>query len=106
MTNLFVIPISGVFLIPAFVGVLVSYLSLPLGNIVCWVARVSLDVILSVARYGGSITLNLPAPPAISYLLWLAAMLFASRLCLRGVRQRVLYSGALFAASAALWLLL
>jgi len=106
VTNLFVIPISGVFLIPAFIGVLLSYVSLPLGNIVCWIARVSLDVILGVARYGGSITLNLPAPPTISYLLWLTAMLFASRLCLRSAKQRALYSSALFAVSSVLWLLL
>ena len=105
VTNLFVIPISGVFLIPAFIGVVLSYLSLPLGNAVCWVARVSLDVILAVARYGGSITLNLPAPPTVSYLLWLAAMLFASRLCLRDAKQRVLYSGVLFTISIALWIL-
>ena len=106
VTNLFVIPISGVFLIPAFAGVLLSFVSLPLGNAVCWVARVSLDVILSVARYGGSITLNLPAPDAAAYLLWLLAMLFASRLCLRDAKQRALYSGATFALSIAAWVLL
>ncbi len=106
VTNLFVIPISGVFLIPAFAGVLISYVWMPLGDAVCWIARVSLDVILGVARFGGSITLNLPAPNAAAYLLWLCAMAFASRLFLRGARTRAFVSLALFALSAALWLLL
>ena len=106
VTNLFVIPISGVFLIPAFVGVVLSYLSLPLGNAVCWIARVSLDVILAVARYGGSITLTLPAPSAIAYLLWLVAMLFASRLCLRSAKQRAFYAGSFFALAVVGWILM
>ncbi|MDD4312245.1 MAG: ComEC/Rec2 family competence protein, partial [Eubacteriales bacterium] len=93
-TNLFVIPISGVFLIPAFLGVLLSYLWLPLGNLVCWIARIALDVILAVARFGGQLTLTLPAPNAIAYLLWLAAMVFASRLVLRSAKTRAL-SGVL-----------
>lgn len=106
VTNLFVLPIAGVFLIPAFAGVLLSFLWYPLGGAVCAVGRAALDVILAVARYGGSVTLVLPPPPAAAYLLWLAAMFFASRLCLRGAKQRMLFSGALFAASAALWALL
>lgn len=106
VTNLFVIPLSGVFLIPAFLGVLLSYLWLPLGNAVCWIARIALDVILSVARFGGSITLVLPPPNTIAYLLWLAAMVFASRLFLRSGRARAMTSLSLFVASAAAWLLL
>ena len=106
VTNLFVIPISGVFLIPAFVGLLLSFVWLPLGNAVCWIARVSLDVILGVARFGGSVTLSLPAPNVLSYLLWLAAMVFASKLFLRSGRVRALYAMVLFNLSALLWLLL
>lgn len=106
VTNLFVIPISSVFLIPAFVGTVLSYVWFPLGSAVCWIARLSLDVILEIARYGGSLSLELPAPPAISYLLWLAAMLFASHLCLRSPRTRALLSLASFALAALLWLVL
>lgn len=106
VTNLFVIPISGVFLIPAFLGVVLSYLWLPLGNLVCWIARVSLDVILAVARFGGSVTLNLPAPPAIAYLLWLTAMVFASRLFLRDGKTRALVAVLMFDAAILFWLLL
>jgi ComEC/Rec2-related protein len=105
VTNLFVIPISGVFLIPAFVGVLFSFVWLPLGNFVCWVARVSLDVILGVARFGGKLTLLLPAPNVIAYLLWLTAMVFASRLFLRGGKTRALYAVVLFFLSALVWLI-
>ncbi len=105
VTNLFVIPFAGVFLVPAFLGVLLSYVSFPLGTFVCGIARAALDVILSIARFGGSISLTLP-PPAIAYLLWLAAMLFASRLCLHSAKRRAIYAGTLFAAAAALWALL
>ena len=106
VTNLFVIPLSGVFLIPAFVGVALSFAWLPLGNLVCWIARVSLDVILGVARYGGKLTLLLPAPNAMAYLLWLSAMVFASRLFLRSGKIRALYAGVLFNLAALVWLLL
>ncbi len=105
VTNLFVIPISGVFLIPAFVGVLFSFVWLPLGNLVCWVARVSLDVILGVACFGGKLTLLLPAPNVIAYLLWITAMVFASRLFLRGGKTRALYAAVLFFLSALVWLI-
>jgi ComEC/Rec2-related protein len=105
VTNLFVMPISGVFLIPAFVGVLLSYIWLPLGNAVCWIARVALDVILGVARFGGSVTVFLSPPPVVAYLLWLAAMVFASRLFLRSAKARAAFSLLLFALSGVLWAL-
>ena len=106
VTNLFVIPISGVFLIPAFLGVLLSYVWLPLGNFVCWIARLALDVILAVARFGGQLTLTLPAPNAIAYLLWLTAMVFASRLFLRSGKTRALCAIIIMDASVLAWLLL
>jgi ComEC/Rec2-related protein len=106
VTNLFVIPISGVFLIPAVVGLLLSFVYLPLGNAVCWVARAALDVILGVARFGGSVTLSAPPPGAIAYLLWLTAMVFASRLFLKSGKTRALAAFLIADASALLWLLL
>ncbi len=104
VTNLFVIPISGVFLIPAFLGTALSYLSFPLGNFVCWIARLSLDVILEVARYGGSLSLSVSTPPVIAYFLWLFAMLLASRLCLHGPARRLVYSLSAFALAALIWI--
>ena len=105
VTNLFVIPISGVFLIPAFVGTALSYLSFPLGNFVCWIARFALDVILEIARFGGSLSLDVSAPPALTYLLWLFAMLLASRLCLHGAARRLVYSLSAFALAALIWVI-
>jgi competence protein ComEC len=105
VTNLFVMPLAGVFLIPAFVGVLLSFISLPLGNAVCWIARIALDVILGVARFGGSVTVSLPPPPVAAYLFWIAAMVFASRLFLKGVKTRAAVSLMLFALSGTLWAL-
>jgi len=106
VTNLFVIPISGVFLIPAFIGTVLSYLWFPLGNLVCWIARVALDVILAVARFGGQLTLTLPAPNAVAYLLWLAGMVFASRLFLKPAKTRALTAAVLMNVALATWLLL
>jgi len=105
VTNLFVIPISGVFLIPAVLGVLLSFVSLPVGSVVAWVARAALDVILGVARFGGSVSLTLRAPNVVAYLLWLAAMVFASRLFLRPARTRALMAALLAEVSVLFWLL-
>lgn len=105
VTNLFVIPISSVFLIPAFVGTVLSYVWFPLGNAVCWIARLALDVVLAIARYGGSLTLNIPAPPAAAYLLWLFAMFLGSRLCLHSPLRRAIYSVSAFALASLLWVL-
>lgn len=105
VTNLFVIPIAGVFLIPAFVGTAFSYLWFPLGNAVCRIGRLALDVILAIARYGGSLTLKISPPNAVSYLVWLLALLLGSRLCLRTPGRRALYSLGAFAFSIVLWVL-
>jgi ComEC/Rec2-related protein len=104
VTNLFVIPISGVFLIPAFIGTVLSYLWFPLGNVVCWIARLALDVILAVARFGGKLTLTLPAPNAIAYLLWLAGMVFASCLFLKSAKTRALMALLLAELSVFCWI--
>jgi hypothetical protein len=93
-------------LIPAFAGVLLSYVWLPLGNLVCWVARLALDVILAVARAGGSVSVTLPAPNAIAYLLWISAMVFASRLFLRSGKTRAFCAVLMLDASVLAWLLL
>ncbi len=105
VTNLFVIPISSVFLIPAFVGTALAYVWFPLGNAVCWIARLALDVILAFARYGGSLSLNLPTPPGTTYLLWLLALFLGSRLCLHSPARRAIYSVSAFALALLLWIL-
>ncbi|MPM44514.1 hypothetical protein SDC9_91192 [bioreactor metagenome] len=105
VTNLFVIPISSVFLIPAFVGTVLAYVWFPLGNAVCWIARAALDVTLGVARFGGSVTIFAPPPGAVAYLLWLTAMVFASRLFLRSGKTRALVAFLIADVSALLWLL-
>ena len=103
VTNLFVIPISAVFLIPAFVGTVFSYIWYPLGNAVCRIGRLALDVILSIARYGGSLSLDVPPPSTLSYLAWLFAVLLGSRLCLRAPQRRAAYALGMFALSIVLW---
>ena len=90
---------------PAGAGLPLSSLSLPLVNAICWIARISRDVILGVARFGGSVTLCAPPPGAIAYLLWLMAMVFASRLFLRSGKTRALAAFLIADVSALLWLL-
>jgi competence protein ComEC len=103
VTNLFVIPISAVFLIPAFIGTVLAFLWFPLGNFVCAVARLALDVILAIASYGGKLSLTVAAPPMLAYLLWLVAMLFASRYCLWSAKRRALYAGLLAMLAVVMW---
>ncbi len=106
VTNLFVIPISAVFLIPAFLGTVLAFVWFPLGNAVCAVARLALDVILAVASYGGELSLTVAAPPMLAYLLWLVAMLFASRFCLWSAKRRALYAGLIALLAAVMWIFL
>jgi competence protein ComEC len=106
VTNLFVLLIVPVFLIPAFIGTALSFLWYPLGNAVCMLPRFALDVIFAVATYGGSISAEIKAPSAPAYLLYLAAILPASRLCLRSRRRRALYALSVWTVSVLLWIIL
>ncbi len=103
VTNLFVLPIADVFLIPAFFGTALSFVWYPLGDTVCVVARVALEAIMTITRYGGSLTVYVPAPPAAAQLMFLVCMLFASRLCLRSPKRRALFTFAGALLTAALW---
>ena len=103
VTNLFVLPLSGVFLVPAFFGTMLSYLWFPLGNAVCAVGRPVLDVVLAVASYGGTLAVSVSAPPTAAYLLGLFALFLASPLCLRSGRRRAVYALSAFALAGTLW---
>lgn len=103
VTNLFVLLIVPVFLIPAFIGTALSFLWYPFGNAICVLPRFALDVISAVASYGGSISMDLKAPSGPAYLLYLAAMLFASQLCMRSKRRRALYAASAWIVSTVLW---
>lgn len=104
VTNLFVLMIVPVFLVPAFIGTALSFVWYPLANALCAVPRFALDVIFAVATYGGSLSAGIKAPSAAAYLLYLAAILLASRLCLRSRRRRALYALTAWTASAVLWI--
>lgn len=105
VTNLFVIPVSSVFLVPAFFGTILSYVWFPLGNFVCAVGRLALDVVLAIASYGGRLSVSVPAPSVSAYLLWLFALFLASPLCLRSGRRRAVYSLTAFALAGAIWII-
>lgn len=103
VTNLFVLPLAPVFLVPAFFGTALSFVWFPLGSAVCAPARFALDVILSVASFGGSVSISAKAPGPAAYGLYLLAILFASRLCLRGPKDRARYAVLTAALTAVVW---
>jgi competence protein ComEC len=106
VTNLFVLPIAAVFLVPAFFGTMLSYIWFPLGSVVCAVGRLALNAVLAVASYGGKLSVVVSAPPMAAYLLWLFALFLASPLCLRSGRRRAVYALTAFALAGALWAVL
>ncbi len=105
VTNLFVLPLVPLFLIPAFLGVALSFLWLPLGNAVAAVARVTLDVLVSFAAAGGALEVAVNAPSAPAYLLYLTALAFLSPLCLLERNRRFRLWVCCMGAAAAAWLL-
>ena len=106
LTNLLVLPVVPFAQIPAFFGTAISCLSLPLGNAVCAVARVALELITAVASVGGSLDVSVPAPNGLSYLLFLAALPFLSPLCLLDRYEKLRNACLLLGASVALWVAL
>ena len=103
VTNLFVLPLVPLFLVPAFLGVTLSFLWLPLGNAVAAVARVALDVLVSFAAAGGALDVAVPAPSAPAYLLYLLALAFLSPLCLLERNRRFRLWVCCMGAAVAMW---
>jgi len=102
--GLMLIPLAPFFLIPAFLVTALSFVSLPLANALAFPPRWVLTAMDFVAGLGGPV-LSLSAPGAASLLLYLAALLFFSRFCLRTRTRRALYGGLCLSASVVLWLL-
>ena len=103
--SLFILPIVPYFLIPAFVLTLLSFISFPLADALAFLPRWALMAVDAFARLGAEFKLSLPAPSLAAMLLYLAGILFASRLCMRSRARRALYGGACFVGAAILWLL-
>ena len=104
LTNILVLPVVPFFLVPAFLGTAVSYLSFPLGNAICAVSRVALDVITAVASVGGQVDVAVSAPNGVAYLLFLAALPFLSPLCLLDKYRKLRNACALLCAAVIAWI--
>lgn len=105
LTNMLVLPVVPFFLVPAFLGTALSYLSFPLGNAICAVARVALDVITAVASVGGRVDVPVSAPNGVAYLLFLAALPFFSPLCLLEPYKKLRNACVLLCASVVAWVI-
>lgn len=105
LTNLLVLPFVPFFLVPALLGTALSYLSFPLGNAICAVARVSLDIITAVASVGGKLDVTVSAPNGLAYLLFLAALPFLSPLCLLEPYKKLRNACALLCAALTAWVI-
>ncbi len=105
LTNILVLPVVPFALVPAFLGVAVSYASFPLGNAIAGVARTALAVIWSIASVGGKLDVPVSAPNGVACLLFLSALLFLSPLCLLERYKKLRNACWLFAASVASWVI-
>lgn len=103
LTNLLVLPLSPVFLIPAFLATAASFLWMPLGRILAVPAQLGLNMIVAIANAGGEWAVAVPAPGAVGYLLFLAAFVLYSKLCLRDPLHRALFGTASLAVAFLLW---
>ncbi len=105
LSSLFMLPLAPFFLIPAFALTLLSFAGFPAANALAFLPRWALRIIDLLARLDTGWRLALPAPSTVSMLLYVAAILLLSRLCMRSRRRRTLYAGACFLGAALLWAL-
>lgn len=105
LTNLIVLPLVPFFFLPAFASVVVSFVSFPAASVIAVPARITLRVLVTLAETVGRTAIRIPPPSLAAYLLFLAALLFFSRLFLRDVRTRAFTGTVLLAVSALIWTL-
>ena len=105
LTNILVLPVTPFFLVPAFLSVALSYLSMPLGTALAVPAKFVLDTIVAVTKAGGSLTIPLPSPPGAAVLLFLFSLLLFSPLCNRPPKRRNLMGGGCMVLSLLLWVM-
>ena len=105
LTNLLVIPLAPLFLVPGLLAVCLSFPFPALGACLGAAANIPLGMIEAVAGAGGGLSVPLSAPPAAAVLVYLAGCLLLSPLCLRPMRIRALYAGGAWVLSLLLWVL-
>ena len=105
VANILVLPLVPWFLVPAFLAVALSYLLPPVGAAAAFLARFPLAAITAIAKGSTAGAVALPAPNLAAYLLYVTAMVFASRLLLGGRRRRVLFSVGALSLSLLCWAL-
>lgn len=103
LTNILVLPVVPFALIPAFLGTAVSCLSLPAGKAICAVSRFALGTITAIASAGARFDVPVAAPGGLSFLLFLAALPFLSRLCLLTPYRKLRNAVVLITAALVAW---
>ncbi len=104
ITNLLVLPLVPLFLIPAFAGVAISFVCFPLGKLLASVAQFFLNLLVGFASAGGALDVSLPIPNGLAILLYLTSLAFVSPLCLWPRKKRLLAFGCLMVFSLLLWM--
>ena len=105
VTNVIVLPLAPVFLVPALLAVGVSYLWPQLAVAIAAPARLALNAIVEVALLSGRWETAASRPGWAAYLLFLAALPFFSRYCLLEKGKARLLGAGLLAGSMGLWLM-
>lgn len=105
LTNLLVIPLAPLFLVPGALAVVLSFLVPAVGALLARAASLPLGMLVAVARAGGEWSLPLPPPSAVAILLCLAGCVLLSPLCLRPPKTRALLGGSAWVAGLLFWLL-
>ncbi len=102
-TNILLLPLVPFFFVPAFLCAALSFVFLPAARFLARLPAFALALILAVVERGGDAALTLPAPSAFACLLYFAALLIASPLCLRPLKTRLVHATALLACAALAW---
>lgn len=103
LANVFALPLAPLFLVPALLAAGLSFVCAPLGAAAASLAQIPLRLIVGVARLGADAAVAIPAPSIAAYLLYLAALAFASPLLLGGKGRRALWSCGALALSILCW---
>lgn len=105
LANLIILPLVPFFIVPALVCTLLSYLWMPLAQIIALFPRFVLNGIVWIARHGAIYSITLPAPGTITFLLYLSALVFFSQYCLLNKRVKLPFASGLLVFSLFLWFL-
>lgn len=103
ITNLFVLPLVPLFLIPGFIAAAAGCLYPPLGRLLAVLPNMVLTGILALSQSASQSAIPIPGPSTAAYLCFVAAMFALSRYCLLRPQWRFRLFSGLLLVSLLLW---